>query len=138
MVNYCLLPFSLKISLRDTSFQIPLIFLGFYLSPECLLNFLWIVYSTMYGKKVFSIYGVHIPRKCIESMDFYSYPSPPLKTPGRIFWKSVSPKTKGVEETMIYFIKIQSENMKITWEIRFFIFCMICNFFRYDGFKFWK
>ena len=37
----------------------------------------------------FSIYGVHIPRKCIESMYFYSCPSPPLKTPGRSFYKSV-------------------------------------------------
>ena len=27
----------------------------------------------------FSIYGVHIPRKCIEFMYFYSCPSPPLK-----------------------------------------------------------
>ena len=39
----------------------------------------------------FSIYGVHI-RKWIESMHFYSCPSSPLKTPGTIFWKSVSPK----------------------------------------------
>ena len=38
----------------------------------------------------------------------------PLKTPGRMFWKSVSRKTKMVEETMICFIKIQSENMKMT------------------------
>ena len=44
----------------------------------------------MCGKK-FSIYGVPIPRKCIESMHFYSWPSPPFKTPGRMFWKSVSP-----------------------------------------------
>ena len=34
--------------------------------------------------KIFSIYGVHIPRKCIESMHFYLCLSPPLKTPGRI------------------------------------------------------
>ena len=29
---------------------------------------------------------------------------------------------------MIYFIKIRSENMKMTWNINLFIFCMICNF----------
>ena len=80
------------------------------------------------------IYGVHIPRKCIESMHFYSCPSPPLKTPGRVFWKSISPKTKGVEETMICFIKIQSENMKMTWNISLFIFCMICKFSKCDDF----
>ena len=84
----------------------------------------------MYGK-IFSTYGVHIPRKCIESMHFYSCPSPSLKTPGRSFWKSVSPKTKGVEETMIYFIKIQSKNMKMTRNISL---CMICNFSKCDGF----
>ena len=41
---------------------------------------------------------------------------------------------KGVEETMICFIKIQSENMKMTWNIRFFIFCMIWNFYKCDDF----
>ena len=35
---------------------------------------------------------------------------------------------KGVEETMICFIKIQSENMKMNLNIRFFMFSMICNF----------
>ena len=129
----CLPPLPFKISLMDTSFHISLNFLGFYLSPGCLLNFLWLVYSTM-CEIIFSIYGVHIPRKCIESMHFYSYLSPPLKTPGRIFWKSVSPKTKGVEETIIWFIKIQSENMKTTWGISLFIFCMIYNFSKSDGF----
>ena len=36
--------------------------------------------------------------------------------------------------TMIYFIIIQSENMKITWNINLFIFCMICHVFKCDGF----
>ena len=81
----------------------------------------------MCGKNV-SIDGVHIPRKCNESMHFYSCPTPPLKTPGRIFSKSVSPKAKGVEESMICSIKIQSENMKMTWNINLLIFCIICNF----------
>ena len=35
---------------------------------------------------------------------------------------------------MIYFIIIQSENMKMTWDINLFIFCMICHFFKCDGF----
>ena len=86
--------------------------------------------------QIFSIYSVHIPRKCIESVHFYWCPSPPFKTPGRIFWKSVSPKTKWVEETMIFFIKIQSENVKMTWNITIslFIFCIICNYSKCDGF----
>ena len=41
---------------------------------------------------------------------------------------------KKMEETMIFFIKIQSENMKITWKISLFIFCMIRNFSKCDGF----
>ena len=73
-------------------------------------------------------------KKCIESTHFYSCPSHPLKTPGRIFWKSVSSKTKGLEETMTCFIKIQSENMEMTWNISLFVFCMICNFSKCDGF----
>ena len=48
---------------------------------------------------------------------------------GVFFRNSVSPDSKkGVEETMICFIEIQSENMKMTWHIKFFIFCTICNF----------
>ena len=42
---------------------------------------------------------------------------------------------KEVEETMIFYIKVQSENMKITWNISFFIFCMICNFFKCNGLR---
>ena len=34
-------------------------------------------------------------------------------------------KNKGVEETMICFIKIQSENMKMTWNISLFKFIYI-------------
>ena len=82
----------------------------------------------------FLIYGVHIPRKCIESMHFYLCPIPPLKTRGRIFWKSVSRKMEGVEEVMICSIKIQSENKKMTWTISLFTFCMISNFSKSDGF----
>ena len=45
----------------------------------------------------------------------------------------VSPKTEVVEETMICFIKIQSGNMKMTWNISLFIFCVICKFCKCDG-----
>ena len=41
---------------------------------------------------------------------------------------------KVVEETMICFIKIQSENMKMAWNTRLFIICMICSFFKCDDF----
>ena len=51
--------------------------------------------------EIFSIYDIHIPRKCIESMHFYSCLSPLVKTPGRILFPS--PKTKGVEETMLLY-----------------------------------
>ena len=40
--------------------------------------------------EIFSIYDIHIPRKCIESMQFYSCLGALVKTAGRIFWKSVS------------------------------------------------
>ena len=56
-------------------------------------------------------------------------PRSPLKTPGRTFWESVSPKAEEVEEAMICSsIKIQSENMKMTWNISLFTFCMIAFF----------
>ena len=105
----------------------------------------------MCGKN-FQIYGVHIPRKCIEFRDFYSCTStlethPPsschhmlgrrklLDPPGSIFSKICFPqKQNEVEETMICFIKTRSKNMKMTWDIRLFIFCIIYNFFKCKGF----
>ena len=72
--------------------------------------------------------------KCIEYMHFYSCPSFTLKTPGTTFRKSISPKTKGKEKNMICFIKIQSENIKMTWNVKLFIFCMIYNFSKCDSF----
>ena len=115
-------PLSFKISLRDTSFHISLNSLGFYLFRMLVEFSLACIFSFMYG-----IYGVSISRKCIQSIYFYSCSSPLYKI---IFWNSVSPKT-----SMICFIKIQSENMNMTWNISLFIFCMICNFSKCDGFS---
>ena len=48
--------------------------------------------------------------------------------PDSIFSKICFPQhQKEAEETMICFIKIQSEN-RMTWDIRLLIVCMICNF----------
>ena len=41
---------------------------------------------------------------------------------------------KRVEGTMICFIRILSENMNMTWDIRFFMFCMFYNFLKCDVF----
>ena len=41
---------------------------------------------------------------------------------------------KEVEKTITCFIKIQSETMKMTWNVRLFIFSMICNFSKRAGF----
>ena len=110
-----------------------------------------LVYAALCWKK-FQIYDVYIPRKCIESRSFYSCSSSPhsklslscyyhtlgrgklLISPGNCFSRSSFPQQqKSVEQTMIWLIRIQSENMKMTWNIRLFIFCMICNFFKCDG-----
>ena len=111
-----LTPLSSKISLRDTSFHVSLNSLRLSLKNACWI-FSDLYIFTFVGKKI-SIYDVHISIKCIESMHFYSSPSPPLKTPGRISWKSCF-LTEGVEETMIFSTKIRSENMKMNWNIEF-------------------
>ena len=41
---------------------------------------------------------------------------------------------KGVERTLICFVKIQSWNVKMAWNIRLCIFCMICNFSKCNDF----
>ena len=48
------------------------------------------------------------------------------------------PQQRRIEETMICFIQIKSENMKMTWNISFFIFCMACNFSNVIALQFYK
>ena len=79
-------------------------------SSECLLNFLKHIYSTMSGKK-FSIDGVHIPRKCIPGQKGW-----------RKLWFALSKS------------KIKIRKYKMTWYISLFIFCMMHNFSKCDGF----
>ena len=87
------------------------------------------------------IWGIftHVPRHLKLAPKFL--PSLPRQekithSPRQYSFENLSPpkQQKGVEETMICFVKIQSENMKMTWNIRFFIFCMICNFLKCDRF----
>ena len=127
----CLPPLSHKISLRDTSFHISLNSLGFYLSPEYLLNFFWIVHSTMCGKN-FSVYGIN---NALKLWIFTYAPVSDSKLEVEFFENVFPPRQKGwMEETMICFIKIQSGKVKMTWNISLFIFCMIYSFSKCDAF----
>ena len=107
-----------------------------------------LLYSTMCEKCV-QFYGVHIRGKCIDSRHLYScfsplnppLPTPPpsssclhtlgrrklLIPPGSILSKICFPQQqKEVEETMFCLMKNQSENIKMTWNIRFFLTSGIC------------
>ena len=106
------------------------------------------LYSTIYRKN-FKIYGVHIPRKCIGSRYLYlclsplKIPFPPnschhglsrrklLIPPGSILSKICFPNSrKGGTKLIICFIIIQSENMKMTWNFRFFYIFYHLQFFQ--------
>ena len=109
------------------------------------------LYSTMCAKNC-QIYGVHILGKCIESRRFYSCSVSIETRPqvlvitsyrqrellisrGSVLSKICFPhKQKGVEKITICFTKIQSEKIKMTSNIRIFIFCTICNSFKCDGY----
>ena len=146
-----------KINLKDTSCFVSINSLG--LSPKLLLSFLSNLSQISHpGREDSQICCVQILRKCTCKLknwiytflrmalsqnfpqDLSSSPPPP-QTDGnylfltsfflRICFPSVE---RGQGETMIYFIKIQSENMTMTWNISLFIFSVICNFFRCDDF----
>ena len=86
------------------------------------------------GEKNISIYGVHIPRKCTESIWIFTHaPVPQLKLQVEFFQNLFPPKTEGLEQAMIYSIKMKSENMKMTWNISLSTFCVICNFSKCDS-----
>ena len=82
----------------------------------------------MCGKN-FSIYGVHIPRKSFN-LCFFTHAPVPLhsKVQVEFFENLFPPRQKGWEEAMICSIKIQSENMKMAWNISLFPFGMIAIF----------
>ena len=141
---------SFKISL--SYLDIPINSLGLYLSPECLFNFLSNLHISPCVGKIFEFMFTFLENAL--NLGIFTNDSPPpysklapkflsLHTrqreithyPRLHFFENLFPQQqKGVEETMIYFIKIQSENMKLIWNIRLLIFCMICNSFKCDGF----
>ena len=75
----------------------------------------------MCGKN-FSIYDVHIPTKSLNPSFFPYSPVPHSKLMVDFFENLFTPRQKWWEEAMIYSIKIQSENMKMTWNISLFPF----------------
>ena len=92
---------------------------------------LWLVYSTICGKiMVFTLEN---------EVNLWSFThAPVLHSKLKVqFFENLFPpraKNKGLKETMICFIKIQSENMKMIWNISLFICCMIYSFSKCDGF----
>ena len=87
-------PLSFRISLSDTS-------LGFYLSTmlvesslTCICQYVW--------ERFFNLLWSD-SQNINKSILFYSCPSLPLKSPDRIFWKSVSSKTKWVGWRKLWF-----------------------------------
>ena len=103
-----------------------------------LQNACWILSDfyipTRGGGGRFSIYGVHIHRKCVESISFTHVPVPHLKLQVEFFENLFPPRQKEWRKLWNFSIKTQSEIMKMIWNISFFKFCMICNFPKCDGF----
>ena len=84
--------------------------------------------------KDFSIYGIQL-ENVLNLFIFILCPVLHSKLQVQLFENLFPPRArnKAVEETIICFIKIQSENMKMAWNISLFIFCMVYNFSKYDG-----
>ena len=84
--------------------------------------------------KDFSIYGIQL-ENVLNLFIFTHCPVLHSKLQVQLFENLFPPRArnKAVEETIICFIKIQSENMKMAWNISLFIFCMVYNFSKYDG-----
>ena len=70
-----------------------------------------------------SIYGVHIPGKSLN-LCFFTHASKLLVE----FFESLFPPRQELKKTMICSVKIQSENIKMTWNISLFPFGMIAIF----------
>ena len=80
----------------------------------------------------------HIPRKSLNLCFFTHAPVPHSKLLVEFFENLFPPRQKGLEEAMICSVKIQSENMKMTWNISLFPFGMIAIFLNVMALQFWK
>ena len=109
-----------------------------------------LVYFTMVGK-IFQIYGFHISRKCIESVHFYSCLPPHLKhypkflsshprqreinnSPGQHFFENMFPPASergGGNYNLLYQNSVRKCEDNLD---NLFIFCVICNFSKCNGF----
>ena len=85
--------------------------------------------------KIFKFLVFAFAENALNLDNFTHVPLPSQKFPPKILSSPTmqeeiihSPGQKGMEETVICFIKIQSKKMKITLNIKIFIFCMICDF----------
>ena len=114
------------------------------------LNFL---YSFMVGKN-FQIYGFHIHINLLDLIIFtrapYSYAKTPIQflfiasheegnysSPKNAFYfENLFPPTAAERSGGIFDWLYQNlvKYMKMAWNIRLFIFCTICIFFKYYGF----
>ena len=117
----CSLPPWSKIRLNGTSFHVFLNSLGFYLSTDCLLNFLQLLYSTIWGK-YFNLWCSH-SQKMHWIYVFLLMSQFPTQNSRQNHLKICFPQEKrGGGNYVICFFKIQTENMKMTWNISFYLY----------------
>ena len=105
----CYLPLlSLKISFRDTSFHVSLISLGFYFFPECLLSFLWLVYSTVCGN-FFQFIVFTFPENALNLCIFAHAPFPHSKLKVEFFENMFSPRQKEWRKLWFALLKLNEK-----------------------------
>ena len=118
--------FCFKISLGDTSFYISLNYLGFYLSRILVEFSLSCKFQDVWEKILW--YGIHIPGKSLNLCFFTLMSVSHSKILVEFYENLFQWRQKGWEEAMFCCIKIQSENMKMAWNISLFQFGMIAIF----------
>ena len=85
-------------------------------------------------ENIFQFMVFTFPENALNLCIFTHAPVPHSKFLVEFFKNLFPPKTEGVDEAMICSIKIQSKNMKMTWNISLSTFCMVFNFSKCDGF----
>ena len=135
---------SFKISLTATCFHIFINSLGLYLSPEYVLNFLSNLYISLCVGNIFKFIVFTFLENALNLIILVMLPFPTqnsrssyhqtlgrgklLIPPGSISSQIFFPQQqKRVKKTMVCSIRIQSETIKMTWNVSLFVFCLIFN-----------
>ena len=121
------------VNLRDRSFDISLNSLGFYLSPGCLLNFLWLNIPPCV-REIFELMMFTFLENALNLCIFTHTPVPHSKLEVEFFENMFPPRRKEWGKIWLALSKFNHKIWRWLETLVYLYFFVICNFSKCDSF----